>query len=253
MCAPRQVVFFFFELVEEAALALKRMMEPSAATQIEKGDGGSTPLSQANVGQTQTLVAGNFERLERIGRGSFGNVYRGVNKRTGENVALKVVDLEYGEDDVDVIQREVATLASCRSRFVTEYIGSIVIPESAQLWIVMEYMAASVEDLIEAHGPLTESTCGVVMRGALNALEYLHSQKKIHRDMKAANLLVSASGFVKLAGALVSVPIRRREPRRMRCLVEDTRKFIILTDSANNVAAPSAPFTPSSRTPQTSA
>ena len=189
MCAPRQVVFFFFELVEEAALALKRMMEPSAATQIEKGDGGSTPLSQANVGQTQTLVAGNFERLERIGRGSFGNVYRGVNKRTGENVALKVVDLEYGEDDVDVIQREVATLASCRSRFVTEYIGSIVIPESAQLWIVMEYMAASVKDLIEAHGPLTESTCGVVMRGALNALEYLHSQKKIHRDMKAANLL----------------------------------------------------------------
>ena len=170
-----------------------------------RGDGAGAPPTRGNgPAQARTLAASNFERLERIGRGSFGNVYRGVNRRTGENVALKVVDLEYGEDDVDVIQREVATLASCRSRFVTEYIGSIVVPESAQLWIVMEHMAASVKDLIEAHGPLDESTCAVVMRGALNALEYLHSQKKIHRDMKAANLLVSAAGFVKLADFGVS-------------------------------------------------
>ena len=150
-----------------------------------------------------TLSAGDFQRLERIGRGSFGNVYRGVHLRTGAYVALKVVDLENGDDDVDVIQREVATLSQCRSRFVTEYIGCLLIPERSELWIVMEHMAASVKDLLE-RGPLSEASAGTVLRGALNALGYLHSQKKIHRDMKAANLLVSSRGVVKLADFGVS-------------------------------------------------
>ena len=148
------------------------------------------------------LDANAIERLERIGRGSFGNVYRGLNKKNGEIVALKVVDLEQGEDDVDVIQKEVVTLSQCRSQFVTKYLGSIIVPERSELWIVMEHMAASVKDLL-SYGSFDETSAAVILRGALSALNYLHSQKKIHRDMKAANLLVSRLGVVKLAGMIV--------------------------------------------------
>lgn len=87
-----------------------------------------------------------YETNILIGRGSFGDVYKGTDKETGKEVAVKVIDLEEAEDDVDDIQKEISLLAECRSPYVTEYFGSSVL--NTKLWIIMEYMAGgSVSDL----------------------------------------------------------------------------------------------------------
>lgn len=76
---------------------------------------------------------------------------------------------------------------------------------TAKLWIVMEYMAGgSVLDLMESGGPLDEGAVKLVLRDLLLALEYLHEQGKIHRDIKAANVLLTATGAVRLADFGVS-------------------------------------------------
>lgn len=145
------------------------------------------------------LTGERFELGSRIGRGQSGDVHRAVDRLTGDTVAVKLVDLEDAEDEVEDIQREIATLAQIDSPFVTKYLGSWLCEGSTRLAIAMEYMAGgSVADLVRDR-PLPEEACAVVLRDLLMALAYLHGEGKIHRDVKAANVLLSAEGHVRLA------------------------------------------------------
>ena len=146
-----------------------------------------------------SLTSERFELGRRIGRGNSGDVHRAIDRMTGEMVAVKLVDLEDAEDEVEDIQREIATLVQINSRYVTKYLGSWMHEGSTRLAIAMEYMAGgSVADLLES-SPLPEEAIAVVCRDLLMALDYLHGEGKIHRDIKAANVLLSASAEVRLA------------------------------------------------------
>ena len=72
---------------------------------------------------------------ERIGRGSFGEVWRGQDRQTGEVVAIKVIDLDQAEDEIDDIVQEIKVMALCESAFVTQYYCSHV--SVTQLYIIM--------------------------------------------------------------------------------------------------------------------
>ncbi|KAF5730690.1 serine/threonine-protein kinase dst4 isoform X2 [Tripterygium wilfordii] len=154
-----------------------------------------------------------FSSFELIGRGSFGDVYKAFDKELNKEVAIKVIDLEESEDEIDDIQKEISVLSQCRSPYITEYYGSYL--HQTTLWIIMEYMAGgSVADLLQSGPPLDEISIACILRDLLHAIEYLHTEGKIHRDIKAANILLSENGDVKVADFGVSAQLTRTISRR---------------------------------------
>jgi serine/threonine protein kinase len=130
-------------------------------------------------------------------------VYKGLQTDTGLQVAIKVMDLEDAEDEIDDIQREITILKQLHSPFITKYFASFV--EEAKLYLIMEFcQTGSLHDVLKRGRPLDETQICLVMRDILKALEYLHGEGKLHRDIKAANVLLNNDGTVRLCDFGVS-------------------------------------------------
>jgi len=88
-----------------------------------------------------------YQRLERVGKGSFGEVFRGIDKQTQQEVAIKVLDLKRAAGDIEDIQKEISILSQCHDKHITRYYGSFKVGH--KLWIVMEFLAGgSAQDLV---------------------------------------------------------------------------------------------------------
>ncbi|KAJ3355910.1 Serine/threonine-protein kinase 4 [Allomyces javanicus] len=144
-----------------------------------------------------------FSVDEKIGQGkveipggSYGSVFRGTYKRTGAVVALKKVPID---GDLDSLMHEITVLQACDSPAIIALHAFYVEPPA--LWIVMELCpAGSVADIVRATGvKLTEAHIASIAHDALVGLAYLHRHGRLHRDVKAGNVLVTAEGHCKLA------------------------------------------------------
>ncbi|WVZ66044.1 hypothetical protein U9M48_015320 [Paspalum notatum var. saurae] len=167
----------------------------------------------SDLSSMAAAIEARFSSRELIGCGSFGDVYKGFDTDLNKEVAIKVIDLEEAEDDIEDIQKEISVLSQCRCPYITDYYGSYL--HQTKLWIVMEYMAGgSVADLLQAGPPLDEMSIACILRDLLHAIEYLHSEGKIHRDIKAANILLTESGDVKVADFGVSAQLTKTMSRR---------------------------------------
>lgn len=116
-------------------------------------------------------------------------------------LAIKQVPVD---TDLQDIIKEISIMQQCVSPYVVRYYGSYF--KNTDLWIVMEYCGAgSVSDIMRLRKKtLTEEEIATVLSDTLKGLEYLHLRKKIHRDIKAGNILLGHDGQIQIADFGVS-------------------------------------------------
>lgn len=161
----------------------------------------SSPASQAQLNKLSEECLTRqpdevFDLLCKLGEGSYGSVYKALHKESGQMLAIKQVPVD---TDLQEIIKEISIMQQCDSPFVVKYYGSYF--KGTDLWIVMEYCGGgSVSDVMRIRKrTLQEDEIATILCDTLKGLEYLHQRRKIHRDIKAGNILLNSEGHAKLA------------------------------------------------------
>lgn len=162
------------------------------------------PPSAAPAPSSAAISAGDLEKLQVLGHGNGGTVYKVRHKHTSAIYALKVV---HGDTDPAVrrqILREVAILRRTDSPHVIKCHGVFNTPDG-DIAICMQYMdMGTLETMLKNGVVFTEDILAQICHQVLSGLEYLHAHKIIHRDLKPSNLLVDRKMEVKISDFGVS-------------------------------------------------
>ncbi|ORZ14014.1 kinase-like domain-containing protein [Absidia repens] len=141
-----------------------------------------------------------------IGKGQFGSVYRALDLATGEIVAIKRIKLEDGELDQEMM-KEVDLLKTMSHINVIQYVGFI--RNRHHVNIILEYAEnGSLMSTLKSFGAFPEKLVASFCVKILSGLDYLHDNQVVHCDLKAANILTTKTGDVKLTDFGVSLNLK---------------------------------------------
>lgn len=163
----------------------------------------------------QTHIQDRFAKLERIGSGTYGVVYRALDRRDSSVVALKKIKLDNNDTDEDGVPssslREIGLLKDLKHPNVLRLLD--VQTCEASLYLVFEHLDMDLKKLLDRHkNGLDANLVRCYMWQLLQGLAYCHARRILHRDLKLQNLLVDRYGAIKLAdfglARSICLPIR---------------------------------------------
>jgi hypothetical protein len=158
------------------------------------------PAGNDVVTQLQSIVSqlnptDRYKKLRKIGQGASGVVHIAVDNLNERQVAIKQMNLSQ-QLKKDLIINEILVMREHRHPNVVNYLDSYLVGD--ELWVVMEYLSGGSLTDVVTETVMNESQIAAVCKEVLKALEFLHANHVIHRDIKSDNVLLGMDGAVKL-------------------------------------------------------
>ncbi|CAN6197585.1 unnamed protein product [Urochloa humidicola] len=191
----------------------------AAATRKRLAPGTGTAAGGSKRARITLGSIHDYEKLEVLGEGSFGVVFKARHRGTGEAVAVKRARGASSGGCLRAVLREAGCLAACRGHPSVVALRDVVEdPATGHAFLVMEFVGASLRFLLLQHRrlspaplspPFTEAEARSVMRQLLRGVERIHAAGIIHRDIKPDNILVSpGAAAVKICDMGLATPAR---------------------------------------------
>lgn len=139
----------------------------------------------------------DYHVIELVGEGSFGKVYKGRRKFTGQTVAMKFI-MKQGKSEKDIhnLRQEIEILRKLKHENIIQMLDWFESPQ--EFCVVTEFAQGELFEILEDDKYLPEEQVQAIAKQLVRALHYLHSNRIIHRDMKPQNILIGANSVVKL-------------------------------------------------------
>ncbi|XP_068194256.1 serine/threonine-protein kinase PAK 2-like [Antennarius striatus] len=171
----------------------------SKATDRQKKKGGKM-TDEEIMEKLRTIVSigdpkKKYTRYEKIGQGASGTVYTAIDVSTGEEVAIKQINLQK-QPKKELIINEILVMKEMKNPNIVNFVDSFLVGD--ELFVVMDYLAGGSLTDVVTETCMDEAQIAAVCREVLQALEFLHANQVIHRDIKSDNVLLGMDGSVKL-------------------------------------------------------
>merc|ERR1719320_2111791 len=152
------------------------------------------------IAKLKTIVSiGNpetrYTSFHKIGQGASGTVFTAEDVVTGEQVAIKQMNLSQ-QPKKELIINEIIVMRENQNPNIVNYIDAYL--KGEELWVVMDFLAGGSLTDVVTETCMDEGQIAAVCRECLQALEFLHSRNVIHRDIKSDNILLGIHGSVKI-------------------------------------------------------
>jgi serine/threonine protein kinase len=163
----------------------------SSMTAQQAGQKASVTPQKQQGGQLS--MGGRFLIGEELGRGAYGQVFKGMDTTTGDVVAIKQISLSgVSQENLAGVMGEIDLLKTLNHKNIVKYIGSF--KSRSHLYIILEFMEnGALSSVIKPNrfGVFPETLVAIYITQVLQGLAYLHDQGVVHRDIKGANILTT--------------------------------------------------------------
>ncbi|XP_011206273.2 extracellular signal-regulated kinase 7 [Bactrocera dorsalis] len=191
-----------------------------------------TQQEKHKMSEIDENISKMFDIKKRLGKGAYGIVWKALDKRTNETVAVKkIFDAFRDETDAQRTFREIVFLKAFRNhpnviRLLTVYRAS----NNLDIYLIFEYMESDLHNIIKKGTILKDIHKRYVMYQLINAIKYIHSGNVIHRDLKPSNVLIDSKCRCKLADFGLARSVSNRPMRESNDMTTDHVNEPILTD-----------------------
>ncbi|KAJ3027188.1 UNVERIFIED_CONTAM: Cyclin-dependent kinase catalytic subunit [Siphonaria sp. JEL0065] len=152
-----------------------------------------------------------YEKIEKIGEGTYGVVYKARDRNNGRIVALKKIRLETEDEGVpSTAIREISLLKELNHPNIVNLLD--IVHNDAKLYLIFEFLDLDLKKYMDSIKVLSPSLIRSYMHQLVSGMNFCHAHRILHRDLKPQNLLIDQAGTLKLAdfglARAVGIPLR---------------------------------------------